>query len=118
MSAFQEHFLEKYFAYRRRYVEGVAARAPHRRSWAIVSELARLGFMIFGNALCALIFWALTVAAFGRAHGVAVLPLTFLVLAVVPTVFAAMALRGIADALRSYARLQDRGGKSAKGLRR
>jgi len=98
VSGFRDHFLDKYFAYRKRYVEGVAERAPHRRMWAVVSEIARLGFMIFGNLLCALIFWSLTIASFARS-GPSLLLLTFLVLALVPTIFAAMATRGIAVAL-------------------
>ncbi|GAC1561683.1 MAG: hypothetical protein NVS3B17_14500 [Vulcanimicrobiaceae bacterium] len=105
VSGFREHFLDKYFAYRRRYVEGVAARAPHRRSWAVVSEIARLGFMIVGNVLCAAIFWLLTFAAFGRG-GPGVLSLTFLALAALPTIFAALATRGIATAIAERARLQ------------
>jgi len=104
VSGFREHFLDKYFAYRRRYVEGVAERAPHRRTWAVFSEIARLGFMIAGNALCALIFWALTAGAFGRS-GLGILPLTFLVLALLPTLFAALATRGLGVALGERARL-------------
>lgn len=114
MSGFRDHFLDKYFAYRRRYVEGVAERAPHRRMWAVVSEIARLGFMIFGNVLCALIFWALTVAAFGRG-GVSVLSLTFVLLALLPTTFAAMATRGILVAIGERARLRARTRDAASG---
>ena len=114
MSGFRDHFLDKYFAYRHRYVEGVAARAPHRRTWAVVSEIARLGFMIFGNVLCALIFWALTYASFARG-GIAVLSLTFLALAAMPTVFAALATRGIATAIGERAKLQERATGAANG---
>ncbi|GAC1303241.1 MAG: hypothetical protein NVS2B3_09950 [Vulcanimicrobiaceae bacterium] len=99
MSGFREHFIDKYFAYRRRYVDEVAARAPHRRAWAVASEIARLAFVIFGCLLCALIFGALTLGAFGRS-GLAVLPVLFLTLAVVPIVFASLSLRGLAVALR------------------
>ena len=103
MSGFRDHFLDKYFAYRRKYVESVTERAPNRREWAVVSEIARLGFMIFGNVLCAIIFWALTVAAFGRG-GIGLLSITILVCALVPTVFAAMAARGIVTAIGERAR--------------
>jgi len=104
VSGFQEHFLAKYFAYRRPYVEAVSARAPHRRSWAVASEIARLAFVIFGNALCALIFGALAVAAFGRSGGIDVLPLVFFGLTAVPALFAALALRGFAVAVGERAR--------------
>ncbi len=100
MSGFQEHFLDKYFAYRRRYVDSVAALAPHRRSWAVASELARLSFVIAGNVLCAAIFGALTVGAFARAAG-GVLPFVFLALALLPAAFAVLALRGLAVAARA-----------------
>ncbi|GAC1300053.1 MAG: hypothetical protein NVSMB19_05870 [Vulcanimicrobiaceae bacterium] len=102
MSGFQEHFLDKYFAYRRRYVDSVTARAPQRRSWAVASEIARLAFVIFGNVLCATIFGALTLGAFARGGGV--LPGLFLVLAVVPAVFAALSLRGLAVAIGERSR--------------
>jgi len=105
VSGFRDHFLDKYFAYRKRYVEGVAERAPHRRMWAVVSEIARLGFMVAGNLLCALIFWSLTVASFARS-GPSLLSLTFFVLALVPTIFAAMATRGIAVAFVERAKLR------------
>lgn len=103
VSGFRDHFLDKYFAYRRKYVDSVTERAPNRREWAVVSEIARLGFMIFGNVLCALIFWALTIAAFGRG-GIGLLSLTILVCALLPTIFAALATRGIVTAIRERAR--------------
>jgi len=81
----------------------VTERAPNRREWAVVSEIARLSFMIFGNVLCALIFWALTIAAFGRG-GIGLLSLTILVCALLPTIFAALATRGIVTAIRERAR--------------
>ena len=94
MSGFQEHFLDKYFSYRRRYVDEVAARAPHRRPWAVASEIARLGFVIFGNVLCILIFGALTVAAFGRS-GLAILPVVFLLCTALPIYFVVLSVRGL-----------------------
>lgn len=98
MSGFQEHFLDKYFAYRRRYVDEVTARAPHRRSWAVASEIARLAFVILGSALCALIFGALAFAAFSR-NGIALLSIVFLVLALLPLYFVGLAVRGVTVAV-------------------
>ncbi len=99
MSAFQEHFLDKYFGYRRRYVEAVAAIAPERRSLAVASELARLGFSVAGNALCAAIFWLLFRGSVERLGWIAVLPVVFAVLAVLPTAFGLLALRSMFSAL-------------------
>lgn len=79
-------------------MDEVTSRAPHRRSWAVASEIARLAFVIFGNALCALIFGALAFAAFGRS-GLAILPLTFAVLTIVPLIFGALASRGLVVAI-------------------
>jgi hypothetical protein len=99
MSAFQEHFLDKYFGYRRRYVAAVAAIAPERRSLAVASELARLGFSLAGNALCAAILWLLFWGAVERSGALAVLPVVFALLALLPTVFGLLALRSIFSAL-------------------
>jgi hypothetical protein len=66
MSGFREHFLDKYFAYRVRYVAYVAACAPHREGWAVASEVARLSFVSLGSGLCALPFCLLTAAALQR----------------------------------------------------
>jgi hypothetical protein len=99
MSAFQEHFLDKYFGYRRRYVEAVAAIAPERRSLAVASELARLGFSVAGNALCAAILWLLFWGAVERSGWLAVLPFVFAALALLPTAFGLLALRSIFSAL-------------------
>lgn len=114
MSGFRDHFLDRYFAYRRRYVEAVAARAPHRRAWAVVSEIARLGFVIFGSVLCASIFWILTYASFSR-DGLGARSLTFFALAALPTIFAALATRGLATALRERAALQERASGTPNG---
>jgi hypothetical protein len=103
MSAFQEHFLDKYFGYRRRYVEAVAALAPERRSLAVASELARLGFSVAGNALCAAILWLLFWGALERPAGGWILPVVFAVLALLPTAFGLLALRAM------FAALADRG---------
>ncbi len=101
MSAFRTHFLEKYFAYRHRYVAHIEREAPRRGELAIASEIARLGFMIVGCVLCALIFWLLTAGAVGRAGGFGVWPVVFGLCALLPTLFAALSLAGFATALRA-----------------
>jgi hypothetical protein len=95
MLAFRDHFLDKYFGYRRRYVEAVAAIAPERRSLAVASEVARLAFSIVANALCAGIFWLLFAAAIHRAGGFGVWPALFGTLAALPTTFGLMAIRAV-----------------------
>ncbi len=111
MSGFRDHFIDKYFGYRRRYVDYIVAEAPHRAGLANLSELARLGFMIAGNVLCAAIFWLLVAGAAARGNG-PVWPVVFSLLALLPTSFAVLALRGIVRAaadrkrVRAYADLE------------
>ncbi len=105
MSAFQTHFLEKYFAYRGRYVAHIVREAPRRGRLAVLSEIARLGFMLFGCLLCALIFWLLTAGSVQRESGLAVWPVVFGLCAAVPTIFALLTVAGLAtavQALRAY----------------
>ena len=97
VAAFRDHFLDKYFGYRRNYVAAVAALAPNRRSLAVTSEVARLAFVIAGSGLCALVFWALVVGSAER--GGPFWPLVFVAFALVPTIFAALAVRGVIAAL-------------------
>lgn len=66
MSGFKAHFLDRYFGYRRLYVDAILERAPRRATLAVASEIARLAFAIFGCALTALVFWLLTAGAAGR----------------------------------------------------
>jgi len=99
VSAFREHFLDKYFGYRRLYVAAIAERAPNRRSLAVASEIARLGFSIAGNVLCAAILWLLFAAAFGRFGFLAVWTIVVALLAAMPTMFALLALRALGAAL-------------------
>lgn len=108
MSAFRTHFLEKYFAYRHRYVAHILREAPQREALAVASEIARLGFMIFGCLLCALIFWLLTAGAVGRAGGFGVWPVVFAACALVPTLFATLSLGGLAQALRALRAVRTR----------
>jgi hypothetical protein len=101
VSGFKTHFLQKYFAYRHRYVAYIVREAPQRATLAVASEIARLGFMIFGCVLCAAIFWLLTAGAAGRAGGIGPWPLVFGLCALLPTVFAVLSLSGLATALRA-----------------
>jgi hypothetical protein len=100
MSAFQEHFLDKYFGYRERYVAYMAEHAPRRERLAIASEVARLSFSLAGSALCAVIFWVLGAEAIERG-GVSAAAATFLACALGATYFSALALRGLGAAIRA-----------------
>jgi len=116
VSGFKQHFLDKYFAYRRRYVDYIAREAPERAQLAVLSEIARLGFMIAGNVLCAAIFWVLTAGAAARTGGLGLWPVVFGLLALVPTAFAALAVRGVLSAVADRGRV--RGPGPANGLGR
>ncbi len=116
VSGFRDHFLDKYFDYRRRYVDYIVREAPARARLANLSEIARLGFMIAGNVLCASVLWLLVAGAATR-PGAAVLAFVFLLLALVPTAFALLALRGIARAFADRDGVQERAGGVAKGSR-
>jgi hypothetical protein len=116
VSGFRDHFLDKYFAYRRRYVDYIAREAPGRAQLAVLSEIARLAFMIAGNLLCAAIFWVLTAGAAGRAGGFGTWPAVFGCLALLPTGFALLAARGLANAVADRRRVRAAG--SANGVGR
>lgn len=118
MSGFKDHFLDKYFAYRRRYVDYIISEAPCRGRLANLSEIARLAFMIAGNVLCAAIFWLLDAGAAARAGGLGLWPVVFALLALLPTTFAALAVRGIATAMGDRRRVQERTAVPAKGSAR
>ncbi|MDQ2909174.1 MAG: hypothetical protein M3R44_07480 [Candidatus Eremiobacteraeota bacterium] len=105
MSALRQHVLDKYFGYRRLYVAHIERAAPQRGSLAVLSEIARLAFMIVGNALCALIFWVLTVSAAARAGGFGPWPVVFGICALLPTLFAVLSLTGLANAVRDRGRV-------------
>ncbi len=117
VSGFKDHFLDKYFDYRRRYVDYIVREAPARARLANLSEIARLGFMIAGNVLCAAVLWLLVAGAAAR-PGAAVLAVVFVVLALLPTAFALLTLRGIARAFADRDRVQERAGRAANGSRR
>ncbi len=73
-----------------------------------MSEIARLGFMIAGCALCALVFWLLTAGAVTRAGGLGIWPTLFGACALVPTLMGALALGGLADAFRALGPVKKR----------
>jgi len=108
VSAFADHFLDKYFAYRRRYVDYILQEAPARAQLAVASEVARLTFSIGASGLCAAIFWLLSAGAVERAGGLGLWPAVFVVLALVPTAFAALSLRGLFAALADRGRIRER----------
>jgi hypothetical protein len=101
MSAFQEHFLDKYFGYRDRYVAYMAEHVPRRERLAIASEVARLSFSLAGSALCAAIFWVLSAEAIERAARLTALSATFLACALGASYFCVLALRGLAAAVQA-----------------
>lgn len=106
MSAFRDHFLDKYFAYRRRYVAEVVRIAPQRGSLAVLAEIARLGFMIAGNGLCAVILWALTAGAAARTGDALLWPVVFGLCALVPTLFVVLAAVGVCAAVGDRRRVR------------
>jgi len=97
MSAFREHFFDKYFGYRAKYVASVGECAPHRARWAIASEAARLSFVFLGSAFCALVLWLPAASAFGRRSGWTV---AFVACAALASLFAVAALAGALHAAR------------------
>ncbi len=106
---FSEHFLNKYFAYRQRYVDYIRAEAPEREGLAVLSEILRLTFVAAGSGFCALLFWLLTAAALGRGPTTAVWLAAFGACALLSTWFALLALGGLVRALRERGRLARRG---------
>ena len=106
MSAFREHFLDKYFGYRRRYVRAVAELAPNRRSLAVASEIARLSFSCAGCALVVFIMGIVFLGSLGHASWLLVA--TFAASVLLPLVFIGFILVGLRDAWL------DRGDPAAK----
>jgi hypothetical protein len=105
VGGFSEHFLDKYFAYRQRYVAYIRAEAPEREGLAVLSEILRLSFVCAGSAFCALLFWLLTASAFGRGTQAAVWLAVFGACALCASWFALLALRGIARAFGERRRI-------------
>jgi hypothetical protein len=110
VSGFREHFLDKYFAYRRRYVDYILTEAPARGMLANLSEMVRLAFVCTGSLLIGAILWALTVLSLARAPlWTAVIAL----LAVAATASAAGAAAGVIAALRDRPRVEERASVAA-----
>ena len=101
----REHLIEKYFRYRRRYVDHIVSEAPERALLAVLSEVARLAFVATGSALCALILWLLTVGALTRPAGWSAWSIPFAALAILATLAVLGALGGIVTALRDRPRV-------------
>jgi len=104
MSGFRDHFLDKYFAYRARYVAAVADGDPRRVRLAVVSEIARLGFVVAGTALLALVLWLLVVGAVGRI-GVGARTIVFAACALATTYLGLRACVGLARALGAFGKV-------------
>ncbi len=101
----REHLIDKYFAYRRRYVDFFIAEAPQRALLAVLSEAARLSFVAAASALCAAILWTLTVGALVLPSHPSRWTLVFAALAVVASLATALALGGALAALRDRTRV-------------
>ena len=105
MSGFREHFLEKYFSYRTRYVDYVVANAPQRGALANLSETVRLAFVCAGSLLIAGILWLATVLSSGT-HPVGAAFSGMAALAA--TLAVAGSAKGFGAALRDRKRVQER----------
>jgi hypothetical protein len=112
MSGFKEHFLDKYFSYRTKYVLHIEGAAPRRATLAIASEMARLCFVCLGSGFCALLFWLLTGAAWQRGG----LALVFGLCAALGTWFACLALWGFIQALIALIRYRKKRADDDTGL--
>ena len=110
MSAFREHFLDKYFAYRRRYVDYILTEAPNRGGLANLSEVVRLAFTLTGSLLIGVIVWTITVLSLSRPTlGTAV----YALMSLAATAAAAAAALGIVAALRDRRRVEERAAAAA-----
>jgi hypothetical protein len=110
VSAFREHFLEKYFSYRARYVDYVVANAPQRGALANLSEIVRLAFVCTGSLLIAGILWLATVLSSGT-HPIGAAFSGMAALAA--TLAVAGSAKGIGVALRDRRRVEERAAAAA-----
>ena len=115
VSAFREHFLEKYFAYRRRYVDYILAKAPNRGLLANLSEVVRLAFTVAGSLLIGSILWTITFLSFSR---IALGTVVYALLSLAATAAALGAAAGIVVALRDRARVAERASAAANARAR
>lgn len=103
------HLYEKYFSYRRRYVDYILKEAPQRAVLAVVSEIARLAFVGAGAGLCAFVFGALLA---GLPRGADWRPLICIIaLGLVAALAALLGLAGALVALRDLRRVQEESGR-------
>jgi hypothetical protein len=101
----QRSHWNRYFGYRRLYVDAILERAPKRATLAVASELARLSFVLFGCGLIGAIFAALTVGAFER-DGLAFWPVVFLLCAAADATLACLAVAGLVRAFGDRGRVR------------
>lgn len=99
--------LDKYFNYRRRYVAYFEDHVPGRAGLANLAEIARLGFMLVGCALCAGILWIVTVAGFARS-GASVGAVLVGACALATSAFALLTVRGLVAAGADRRRVLER----------
>jgi hypothetical protein len=103
----REHLVDKYFGYRRRYVDHFIVVAPGRAMLAVTSEIVRLGFVAFGSGLCAAIFWLLSAGTLARASGLDAWVVASFALAALTTGGSIAALAGIFVALADRRRVEE-----------
>ena len=108
MPGFREHVVEKYFAYRRRYVDYFVEHDPARARLALLSEVARLIFVSAGAALIAAILWVLAVGASAKTGVWWLWRALFAPLAAIPTAALLASLAGLTAALADRARVEAR----------
>jgi hypothetical protein len=113
MGGFSEHFLDKYFAYRQRYVGYIEREAPQRVPLAVLSEVVRLIFVTLGSAFCALLFWLLTLSSIGRGFSSVVWTIVFACCALGISWLGARAFRGLLAAFAVRRSLQERAAAAA-----
>ena len=110
MSGFREHFLEKYFAYRRQYVDYILAQAPNRGLLANLSEVVRLAFTVAGSLLIGSILWTITFLSLSR---ISLGTFVYALMSLAATAAALGAAAGIVAALRDRPRVQERASAAA-----
>ena len=108
--------LDKYFSYRTRYVDYILKEAPERANLAVLSEIARLSFVIAGSLFCAFLLWLLTTGAYSRS-GFAGWTLPSALCAALATGMGLLALRALIAALADRERVRRRAAAAAPAVR-
>jgi hypothetical protein len=103
--------LDKYFSYRTRYVNYILKEAPERANLAVLSEIARLSFVIAGSLFCAFILWLLSAGAYARS-GFAGWTVPSGLCAALATGMGLLALRALLAALADRGRVREAAGAS------